>query len=299
MAVAVALMVVVTGVSGALGLNLEPDIVRATWRTMLQLLFLGSILQPVIDANSPWLVALICGVMLTIASSEAYSRVQNVYSGAWLHCCFSLLLGVSWNIAICVCIVVQPDPLWRPDYVIPLWGMVLGNTVTGVAVGLNSLTEEISGTAGENLEILLCSGANRLEAVTPVLAQAVTKGLSPQLNTMSVLGIVAIPGMMTGQILGGVDPLDAAYYQMMIMFFLSSAAVTAVVSSTLLAVSTVIDDGGRLRRDRLRKNAMGKDWIMKSLRSCCCREDGSVSPASPRSRASPLPSKAGDYGTAR
>eukprot|EP01062_Namystynia_karyoxenos_P041033 TRINITY_DN29852_c0_g1_i1.p1 TRINITY_DN29852_c0_g1~~TRINITY_DN29852_c0_g1_i1.p1 ORF type:complete len:276 (+),score=64.80 TRINITY_DN29852_c0_g1_i1:99-830(+) len=224
--------------------------------------------------------------MLAVATAEAHSRVKRVYAGALLHCCASLLASVLWTVLVCVTLVVQPEPWWRPDYFIPLWGMILGSAVTGVSMGLDTLTAAICGEGGGNVETLLCSGASRLEAVRPVVAQAVETGLSSQLATMSVMGVVAIPGMMTGQILGGTPPAEAVRYQMVIVFFLSAAVVSAVVCAILLAVTSVIDGGLRLRRERLQRNTLRSDCRAALARLLWC---GGPAPAagSPRCAAAP------------
>lgn len=252
---------------------MEKQIVEATLRCIGQLLLLGFILQPVILSHEGLPVLLVCVAMLLIAASESCSRVQQTYRGTWLHCLCSLFVANICITMTCIFAVVQPDPWWRADYFIPLWGMLLGNAVNGVAVGLNAMTQKMKGSDGDNVELLLAAGASRLEAVLPVMSEAVKLGVTSQINTMANCGIIAIPGMMTGQILGGMPPSEAAYYQMMIMFFLTTDVVLSVIFSVLFATSAIIDKHNVLRRDLLISNTMKRDWVTESVkrlcRSCC------------------------------
>ena len=109
-----------------------------------------------------------------------------------------------------------------------------------------------SGTASDEKRVAL--GAGRLEALREPLRASLTAGLMPMLNAMAVTGIVSLPGMMTGQILAGVDPVEAAKYQIMIMFVIAGSAALAAMCAAFGAVLLVTDARARLRRDRLLQN---------------------------------------------
>jgi len=97
---------------------------------------------------------------------------------------------------------------YEPQYVIPIVGMFLGNTISGVSLGLTTVLEELA-SGSDSVECLLAVGATRLEATKAVVQRSLHVALIPMINQMSVVGIVSIPGMMTGQILAGVIPIQA------------------------------------------------------------------------------------------
>ena len=119
--------------------------------------------------------------------------------------------------------VLQLDDPWRqPQYTIPLLGMILGNTLNGISLGLGRLTEELA-VRRDQVELLLSLAHTRWEAARlRAVRQAVRTGMIPTINAMMVTGIVSLPGMMTGQLLSGVDPVDAVKYQIVIMFLIAS-----------------------------------------------------------------------------
>lgn len=109
-------------------------------------------------------------------------------------------------------LILQPIPVWSPTYVIPIVGMLLGNCINGISLSLNSMLTSMVDSARE-IELLLSFGASSYEAVSRLLNEAVRTGTMPQLNGMAIIGIISIPGMMTGQILGGSPVREAARYQ--------------------------------------------------------------------------------------
>src|SRR5262249_61186690 len=113
-----------------------------------------------------------------------------------------------------------PRPWSHPRYPLPLLGMILGNTMTGISLGLDVLT---NGRVQERaaVEARLALGAHRYTALLPVVRDALRSGFMPTINAMAAMGLVALPGMMTGQILAGADPADAVKYQMLIMVLFS------------------------------------------------------------------------------
>jgi putative ABC transport system permease protein len=145
---------------------------------------------------------------------------------------------------------IRPDPWHDPRYAIPLLGMVLGNTMTGIALGLDTLS---TGLAHERagVEARLALGATRWEATRPLVQRALRSGLMPIINSMAAAGIVALPGMMTGQILAGADPVDAVEYQVLIMFLITGGTVLGAVTAVFGGVARLTDARHRLRLDRL------------------------------------------------
>ena len=145
---------------------------------------------------------------------------------------------------------VQPDPWYHPRYALPLLGMILGNTMTGVSLGLNTIGTLVSRDKAA-IESQLALGETWHVAVRPVLREAMRSGLMPIINSMSATGLVFLPGMMTGQILSGVEPFDAIKYQILIMFLIAGGTGIGVVTAVHAAAARLSDSRHRLRLDRL------------------------------------------------
>src|SRR6056297_3225169 len=131
-------------------------------------------------------------------------------------------------------------PNCRPatQVALPLLGMILGNALTGISLGLDRFVSSIQQRRVE-IEGCLMLGATRWEAVAPIAVDAVRTGMIPILNTMSIAGIVSLPGMMTGQLLAGVAPLDAVRYQIVIMFLIAAAVAIGTVGAVLISFSKI------------------------------------------------------------
>jgi putative ABC transport system permease protein len=231
-------------------LGLHTKLFVAAIRCIAQLLLLGLILVPIFNINRWWLTAVYCSIMLAIAAAEAVSRAPIAYSGMLRHALVSMGLASGSTLFFGLYYVIGATPWYDAQYLIPLLGMLLGNACSGVAVGLNAVLDEFS-TGRDRIELLLALGAGRMEALLHVRQRAVRTALTPLLNSMSVVGIVSIPGMMTGQILGGSDPSTAARYQIVIMFLMAAAIGLSTVGAVLMAMRTICDDAHRLRVDKL------------------------------------------------
>jgi len=145
---------------------------------------------------------------------------------------------------------LRPDPWYDPRYGLPLLGMILGNTMTGVSLGLSSLTNGLVQRRAA-VEARLMLGHDRRSACGPVIRQAMRNALMPIINVMSATGVVSIPGMMTGQILGGVPPSEAVKYQILIMFLIAGGVGMGAVAAVFGGVYRLTDSRHRLRLDRL------------------------------------------------
>lgn len=235
------------GISVWLGLGLGRKLIVAGLRTVVQLLLLGFVLVRVFETGNLFVVLGLGSLMVILAAHEAARRAGRSYRGVRRDIFFSLVLGAGVSMLLVTSLVLRPDPWWSPRYVIPLLGMVLGNALTGISLGLErcltALDEE-----RDSIEIWIAAGARPWEAARPTAARSIRAGLIPILNSMSVAGLVTIPGMMTGQILGGTDPVLAARYQILVMFLIAGATAGGTTGAVLLAVRARFDPQGRLTR---------------------------------------------------
>lgn len=233
-----------------LGLGLGRKLLVASARTVVQLLVMGYLLVPVFRSGSPVLVVAVCVVMIALAGRESVRRTSRGHRGILPAAGLALLVSCGATTLLTTTVILRVDPWWEPRYLIPLLGMVLGNALTGISLGLDRCLAQLDEGRGA-VEALLASGATRWEASKPVAAEALRTGMVPILNSMSAVGLVTIPGMMTGQILGGTPPEEAARYQILVMFLIASATGLGAGLSVLFALLVLFDDQHRLRLDRL------------------------------------------------
>jgi len=213
-------------------------------RAFLQLTCLGGILYPIFQTQDPGLVmGYIFGFMVLVSAYEAAARPKVTYPGMFWHAACSV--GGALLVMGCVLLaVVEPTPWYNAQYVIPLAGMLINNALSGVALALNGMIDHLTARK-EYVEVLLAFGATPWEASWPGFVKAVQAALIPAINGMNVIGLVSIPGMMTGQILGGAPPMKAAKYQIAITFLISGCSFAAVVFISLLTIRSFFDAKGR------------------------------------------------------
>jgi putative ABC transport system permease protein len=219
------LLILVNGaISLALRLGLGRRLLVAAVRATVQLLLIGLVLDWVFVQGR---------LMTVVAGVAAVRRCERRYPGIWLDGIISVAAG-SWVVtAVALLTVVRAEPWYRPQYAIPFLGMILGNTLTGISLGLDRLGGELVGRR-EEVETSLALGASRWEAARPTVREAIRAGMIPILNAMMVAGVVSLPGMMTGQLLAGVEPGEAVKYQIVILFLIASGTALGTVGVVLL-----------------------------------------------------------------
>jgi len=247
-ALAAMLMVINGAISVVLHLRMERLLLIASIRTIGQLLLVGLILEWVFRWER-WYVVIGLGVIMTlIAGVTAAGNNQRHYPGIWVNTILSVWTSAWIVTSFGLFAILQGIQWYQPQYAIPLLGMVLGNTLNGISVGLNTFTESLV-TRREQIEALLALGANRWEAAHGAIQHAVRTGMLPIINSMMVVGIVSLPGMMTGQLISGVPPIQAVKYQIVIMFLIASASALGTVGAVLLSFLRLFTNQHQYCRD--------------------------------------------------
>jgi putative ABC transport system permease protein len=251
LAMVAALILLNAGVSVALKLGLERRLALAAVRSVVQLLLLGLVLAWVFGAGNPWIVLGMMTFMALLAGFEAVRRTSQRVPGGFLLS-MAVMLVTSMTITFYgVAGVIRIEPWWNPQYAIPILGMMLGNTLNGISLGLETVLDGFARDR-EQVEMLLAHGASRREAARDVVRRAVRTGMIPILNAMIAAGVISIPGMMTGQILGGESPEMAARYQIFILFSIAGGVALGTIGVVFGASRLVFDDRDRLRAERIR-----------------------------------------------
>jgi putative ABC transport system permease protein len=252
------LLILVNGaVSVILRLDLERRLMIAAACTVVQLLLIGLVLEWVFKVDRWYIVVGMMCVMTLVAGIAAVSRTPVRFPGIWRSTIAATWLS-SWLVgAFAVGVVVQVRPWFTPQYAIPLLGMILGNTLNGVSLGLDRLTSELLAKR-DQVEALLALGATRWEAARQPIQQAVKTGMVPTINAMMVVGIVSLPGMMTGQLLAGTSPVEAVKYQIVIMFLLASGTALGTVFVILLSFRRLFNDDHQFESALLVEKSQGR-----------------------------------------
>ncbi|OKY87141.1 MAG: ABC transporter ATP-binding protein [Bifidobacterium sp. 56_9_plus] len=203
--IALVMVAVAAGISEAMRMGIGKTLLWSACRALLQLCAMGFIMEFVIKSNNPWGLA------------------GPVF--------LSLVITMLIMISLVTELIIRPQPWYAPQLVVPLTGMLLGNTVSALAVGLSRFFESMKERRDE-VDTLLALGATAWEAARPSIVSSIRLGLLPTTASLASSGIVTVPGMMAGQIIAGGNPIDAAKYQFLIL--------AAIAALTLLADSLIM-----------------------------------------------------------
>ncbi|NEV61262.1 ABC transporter permease [Thiorhodococcus minor] len=246
------LIFLLAGMSWRLRLGVERRVLIAASRSAVQLTLVGMVLKLLFAQTNLALIGLMALVMLSVAGFEVMQRQKRRYRGGWGYGigAFSMFLSSFSVTLMALTVVIGVEPWYQPQYLIPLLGMMLGNTMNGVAIALDNLTRQAWESRGK-IEARLLGGQSWETAIQDIRRDALRSGLIPIVNAMSTAGLVSLPGMMTGQILAGSPPMEAAKYQLLIMFLISGGTGLGSMVAVWLGSRRLFDDRQRLRLDRL------------------------------------------------
>jgi putative ABC transport system permease protein len=254
LAVAALLILVDGALSVMLCLQLHRQILIATIRLVMQLLLVGYVLRAVFTLGSPAITLLIVLLMALIASREMGARPERRLDRFGNYAIAGAIVTATTGVTAALALItaIQPHPWWDPRYAIPLAGIILGSVLNAGSLTLDSMLEGVS-RERTAIEAQLALGTSYTEAVRPLIRASARRGLMPIINQMSAAGIITLPGIMTGQILAGMDPVEAVKYQILLMFLLAGSSGLTSVGVAFVAAWRLTDRRQRLRLDRLSK----------------------------------------------
>jgi UDP-glucose/iron transport system permease protein len=233
-------------------LGLAKRLTISAMRTAIQLGLAGVALSTVFGLDNIVLVLLLGLVMILLAGREALNRQSVKLRGTAFDVFLAMTLS-SFTVSLLVTgAVIGAQPIWTPPVFIPILGMILGNSLNGISLALDRF---LTGCVDQRalIETRLSLGATEKEAVQPLLRDAIRTGMIPIINAMAIVGIVSLPGMMTGQLLAGADPKDAVLYQIVVMYMLAASTSVAAMISLLLVRRRVFTADMMLRADLSRE----------------------------------------------
>ncbi len=211
-------------------LGLEKQLAYGAVRSLMQLIAIGYILDIVFALDNWWSVLAILGIMITIASIVTRNRIDKKLEKLLPTVVLSLVASSAFTLGYVILLIIQPEQWYEPQYLIPLAGMLFGNAMNSASLAGDRLLSSINQNRLE-IETHLCLGATPRQAIASYKKEAIRTGLIPVLNNLVVMGLVSLPGMFTGQVLAGSEPLDAASYQILILF---AIVLTNAISAVLV-----------------------------------------------------------------
>ena len=222
-------------------------------RMVVQLVLVGYVLRLVFALSSPALTLAVIVLMALVAAREVAARPEVRFRGQATVLISVATVAATTALALLLVLAtaIRPSPWWSPQYMIPLAGIILGSVLNSASLGLDHVLGTVARDRGA-IEARLALGATFPEATHALLSQAVRRGVLPIINQMTAAGIVTLPGIMTGQILAGMDPLSAVKYQILLMLLLAGSSALAALLVASLALHRLRDERHRLRLDRLR-----------------------------------------------
>jgi putative ABC transport system permease protein len=253
LAMAASLVAFDAALSLVLRLHLHRQVLVAAARMVVQLVLVGYLLRLLFALQNPLATLVVVLVMSAIAAREIAARPERKFRGFWGLGLSAGAVAVATLVTtgLALATAIRPHPWYDPRYAVALVGIILGSVLNAGSLSLDSLVGGV-GRERAAIEAQLAVGANFQAATARLLREAVRRGLLPIINQMSAAGVITLPGIMTGQILAGLDPLEAVKYQILLMFLMAGASGLSAVTVAVAAMRRLTDDRQRLRLDRLR-----------------------------------------------
>ena len=253
LSIAASLVIVDIALSIVLRLHLHRQIAIAAARMVVQLVMIGYVLKFVFALNSPIATSVIVMLMVLVAAREVAARPDRslIHGQNYLIGLVSVAGATTLASVFALITAIRPDPWFDPHYAIPLVGIILGSVLNAGSIALDGLLSGVE-AAQPGIEARLMLGHSYWTAMASLIRGSIRRAMLPIINQMSAAGIITLPGIMTGQILAGLDPIEAVKYQILLMFLLSGASGLVAVAVAYAAAWRLTDDRQRLRLDHLR-----------------------------------------------
>ncbi|MEP7039752.1 MAG: iron export ABC transporter permease subunit FetB [Acidobacteriota bacterium] len=232
LSLALGLILIALGISRWQKLGLVKDFIIGAIRTIVQLVLVGYVLVYIFAVDRWYITLAVLMLMLIVAVYAAIGRQKKSNPQLKWITGSAMLLGSGLTLVYVTTLVVTVQPWHNPRYLIPLFGMIVGSAMNGAALAIERLNSEMEIRGGE-IEAYLALSANYVQASAQPVRQALRASLIPTVNGLMVVGIVTLPGMMTGQILAGSSPLTAVRYQIVVVFMQAAAVAITTAGVTL------------------------------------------------------------------
>jgi putative ABC transport system permease protein len=239
---ALVLSAIAAGISFWQRVDLESDIAVAVVRSFVQLTAIGYVIKLIFKSENLLLVAALLAVMVVFGAFTARSRARKVPNAFW-PLLIALAVAGATTLALVLALGIF-DPQAR--YLVPVGGMVIGNSMTAAAVALDRLGDEVADQANR-IEATLALGATATEAIRPTLRRALRSGMIPLVDSTKTTGIIFFPGTMVGMLLAGADPVDAVRLQLILLWLLMGSVALSALTAMMLAYRNFFTPAQQLR----------------------------------------------------
>ncbi len=232
-------------VNHLLNVQMNKRIIISVTRMIIQLSLVGVYLQYIFDLNNNLLNVLYIIIMMLVASVSITNSTKLKKKKLYFPIFISMALPNLFMVLFFNKMVINLNNIFDARYIITIGGMLLGNVLSGDIVGINSFFKDID----ENKNIInfdLALGATQVQSIKPYVKNALTASITPTVSSMATIGLVALPGMMTGQILGGSVPLEAIMYQIAIMIAIYVTRYINIISSVYVSNKYIFDKKGQM-----------------------------------------------------
>lgn len=232
-------------------LGLAKKLLVSTFRMIVQLVLIGIFLQYLFKLNNGWVNVLWFLVMISVATYSVITSSKLSLRHFAIPVLGSFMVANLFVVVYFNLFIVRMDAVFDAKYVIAIGGMLLGNSLRANVVGLGDYYQSLK--KEENLYLYKLSlGASKYEALLPFAKKSFVSAINPTLASMATMGIVSLPGMMTGQLLGGSVPLVAIKYQIAIMIAIIASTVLSILLSILTTTRKSVDKYGMLKKEVLK-----------------------------------------------
>jgi putative ABC transport system permease protein len=247
------LLVIPIGISLYFKVKLIKSTLIAVFRMAIQLALIGLFLEYIFKLNNPMVNILWVLIMIVVASFTVIGRSELNLKIFYLPIFISFIISNALVVIYFTSIVIKLDNILEAKYLIAISGMLLGNCLRSNIIGITHFYENIK--RDENRYLYnLSLGASKYEVLLPYFSNSISIAMKPTIASMSVIGLVSLPGMMTGQILGGSNPLVAIKYQMAIMIAILVSTGLSVLLTILFTVRSSFNSYGILKDTVFNKN---------------------------------------------
>ncbi|WP_077328536.1 ABC transporter permease [Virgibacillus siamensis] len=232
--------------SKTLNLGLEKDTIIATVRSIIQLLVVGYLLQFVFDSENMIYIVLMIVLMIVAATENARKKGASITGITWKLVVTFVFIEILTQAILLLLNITPPTA----QYIIPISGMVIGNAMVLGILFLNRFTSEL-GSRTEEVELILSLGGTPKQAVHRQLMTSIRASTIPTIEKQKTMGLVQLPGMMSGQIIAGADPVQAVLFQLLILFLLLTTAVISSIMLGFLSYPTLFNNRMQMLEGRL------------------------------------------------
>lgn len=223
-------------------LGLGKDIFIAAIRTVLQLFIIGYVLSAIFKLDNAIVTSLMVLFIIVNAAYNSGKKASHLEHGFKTS-----LIAISMGTLLSLLVLVLSGTIkWTPSQIVPITGMIASNAMTAVGVGYRTMNSKFTDQR-QQIQEKLALGATKKQATLPIIKESIKTAMSPSVDRAKTVGLVSLPGMMSGLMFAGIDPTTAIRYQIVVMFMLISTTGFATMIASYLAYKQYFNELDQLK----------------------------------------------------